>query len=413
MLTEIENYVGDNVDRFTVIFSGQPRFVGNVNWKKDTVGLIKETKKKYPNIPIDIICVNWEFDSYNWNLFDIQDEMSQILTSGLPIKEFKYSMQKTPEMAEKFHEIFYVEIDGAISGIIPAKKEKLENDLSEYFSFADTVTFLWFDQFELSREVINYVNKTSNANFGPSVVGWQGQSFIVKYVYETLKDYFDNTLTQNSVIIKTRYDYSSHEYYYNRNNIDLGYYAALLQIGSSSRDFDYNDIINNRVKPGIWDWQSNNIGMNSYPAIVVQHPTDFRIRRGEIYAMDILYAMDKSAFKIYAENYIDFVSEEAYQRFYSSGKLVSAYTDDIHEQEYWTLKTKPEAHNNKFFLQNGFSIIPSGISRHMFGNYELFAYRRMYNEEYDLHRWKYYEWDKQMITELFVPIDDFEYLNKL
>jgi hypothetical protein len=411
-MSEIENllreqtgiYVENNVDRFTVIFSGQPRFVGNRNWVDNVLGFFRDTKEQFPNIPLDIFCIAWEYDVINNNWFD--PAQYNIRQTGFPTSEYRHkSFNEIKEIKSNIIDRVVEIREGQSHGKISAKFGEFEDYIRKAFHFADLVKVCWYDpytQYMLLDKVFS--EKSGEEVFTPYGYNWQMQNFIMKRMYEDNREYFDKTLTENSVIYKTRYDVGYPHFKWNRqHNENLGNISTVLH------QFQY-DHITRPSRPEFYKRNDTYRGITLSPMVVLQQDP-IKIIRGSISSNDYTYAFDKQGFIDYAVKYWDWAFEK-YNRISVSEIRFRDFIEIEGSPELHNFKLKPESATPQFFIDNNFTIT-SILQPHLWANnFNDYArpvvdlYRFLYKDDYDLHRFRFYHYPKDIIDDLFVIDND-------
>lgn len=393
MTPEIKKYVNANVDRFTIVMFGQPRYVGNKNWVDDHLGFFKTTKENYPDIPIDIIFVCWEYDVHNTEWGD--PNKLNYKQFGLPVTDIKYNPALHSDRLMTLHQfVQYDEDNKLMYGKVKANKTKFENVMNSYFDFVDNIKFHWIDPYSFSQKITNTANQKFDTDVPwEAMYGWQNQHFAMESVFLSYRPYFENVLTKNSIILKTRYDLTTHHFHPEGNT------THLFDLGVCAVNFHLNLFKGNNIN----DWPPN-LGilhdfqnLNLFPAVGISSDS-LCILRGATFSSDFWYIMDKSAFKIYSTKYKDWVFEN--WKFRSSINSIKSEDSGFKEPGLFYLKTKPETSTNEFFLNNDFSLVPLCLRHGAPTHPDLFSYRVKY-DEFDFHRSRFYEWPEDVLNKLF------------
>lgn len=401
---QTEIYVKNNIDRFTIIITGQPRFVGNRNWVDNVVGFYRDTKEQYPNIPMDIFFVAWSYDVVNTNWVDPNEY--NIRQTGFATKEYRLKTFDPNRDENIFGKIVELRDDEKRSyGKIGAKIGEFETYMRKAFHFADSLIFCWYDPYTEYMLLDNeFSEKTGQDIWAPYGYTWQMQNFIMKRVYEGSREYFDKTVTDNTLIYKTRYDVGYPNYKWNReHNENLGNVATILH------QFQYDHQVRPE-RPEFWKRTSHYRGVSLSPMVIIQqYPV--QIIRGSIVSSDYTYGLDKQGFIDYATKYWDWAFEK-YNRINVTQALFKDRAEIWGSPEVHNLKTKPEAATNAFFVDSNFTISSLHQPYLWTNNFNDYArpvvdlYRYMYQDDWDLHRFRFYHYPKDIIDELFIIDND-------
>ena len=397
-------YVENNVDRFTVIFTGQPRFVGNKNWVDNVLGFFRDTKEQFPNIPLDIFCIAWEYDVINSNWFD--PSKYNIRQTGFPTSDYRNkSLNEVDKIIDNIFDRIVEKKNGRAHGKISAKFGEFEDYIKKAFHFADLVKVLWYDPYKQYMLLDKVFSEKSAAEvFTPYGYNWQMQNFIMKTLYDDNREYFQKTLTENSVIYKTRYDVGYPHFKWNRqHNENLGNVATVLH------QFQYNHTTP-PPRREFYKFERIYRGIDLSPMVVLQQ-NPIKIIRGSISSNDYTYAFDKQGFIDYAVKYWDWAFEK-YNRISVSEIRFRDRIEIEGSPELHYFKLKPESATPQFFIDNNFTVM-SLLQPHLWsGNFNDYArpvvdlYRCLYKDDHDLHRFRFYHYPDDIIDDLFVIDND-------
>ena len=182
-------------DKVVVILAGQPKHVSSATWRrlfvKNFIELSKKQMDLHEDSSLHIICSTWSYDSTDRYL------NSDWSSSGMKIKQNVLDNLWT-EIGPRDETGHYVFVeDGNIDknkGKIKLKEDKFKKYMLDCFDFADSCNFLFMDPYELK--------KNAKGRYVPPM--WRGQYILFS---EAIKKYYKELeLTDNSVIIRLRYD---------------------------------------------------------------------------------------------------------------------------------------------------------------------------------------------------------------
>tara|TARA_R110000868_G_scaffold1415_1_gene11029 strand:+ start:2914 stop:4176 length:1263 start_codon:yes stop_codon:yes gene_type:complete len=406
---------------------GQPRFVGDPIFEETTVRTIRETQNEHPNIPIDLFYGMWEYDAMNQEIINIRKH--NLNWAGLPISGYRNDNPDTVRNYQAIAETFYKDPGSLALPVIPkirAKKEKFEKWLKEKFSFINSVTVTWHNPYDLAHNVSQRLQKyiINNPDIFDATdvdkivrftdVSWLNQHLIIDLIYNENKEYFDK-LDHNSVIFKCRPDLAipihNKEHWEGMKNGNLPYtiwnMAGILLEGSVTSKI--HPSLDENIDQGIYaDHNESWYRFHCYPK-VVYNSMACELIRGQIFGTDFVHTMDVSAFKIYATRFVDWMFENPRIRLagigYPYGLEKNGYVDP-HYQLPWSIleafKAKPEVVIHSFFAENECSMISTASRPEHFKEPAWDRTRVFFPEELDLHRWRWYEWDKELVETLFM-----------
>lgn len=388
LLTTIKEIAFKQTDKLCFVLAGQPRYIGTKIWEENFVNMLKETIAEHP-VDIDITYVLPEFDSIDKGIWGREHSapglpVNFILNEDLdiiPLQNFFYTRNKTSKQ-----------------GKIKIKKEKIETYLREKLNFVSNIEFVYYDPYEFVNEVqqlLNFdakqnadlYNVTDEFNADLDHVTWLSQHLSPRIAYNARQEFFDS-LPDSTPIIKMRNDYyfsdsllTSYQWVTLWNLIAI-YVEGFVATGSSIL--------------------RNNETAKKTPAgpMVIYEAYCPEIVYGKLFSADFYHVFNKDGFKVYVEEFFDWMSEDIIER---GGGLMS---ETHFKDEYKSYKKPqrkrtriPEIIINDFFMEKEFFMKYSGMYNNFLCYHEGTLIRNKATES-DLYRYMWYEWTDEMINQL-------------
>lgn len=389
-LTKLKNAAFERTDKLCFVLAGQPRYIGSKIWEENFVGMLKETIEEHP-VDIDITYVLPEYDSIDKGLWGAEHS-----STGLPINvTFNSELDIKP-----IQNLFYERIDKKTKkGKIKLKKKKIEAFLREKLNFASNIEFVYYDPYEFVNTVEQLIEfevknnpqlyTVDNNSFKADLdhVSWLSQHLAPHVAYTARQDFFDN-LPESTPIIKMRNDYSFsnfllvHEQWVTLWNLIAIYVEGYVSFESS--------IVRNKT----------NTKQTPVGPKVIFEATCPEIIYGKLFSADFYHVFNSDGFKVYAEEFFDWFSENLIER--SGGLLAEVYFNDeyrSYKKESRKKTRKPEIILNDFFMDKEFMMKYSGMYNNILMFHEGYMTRLKATEQ-DLYRHMWYEWTDEMIDKL-------------
>jgi perosamine synthetase len=389
ILDMLKAYAYKNTDKLCLVLAGQPRFIGSTIWENNFVGMLKATVEEHP-IEIDITYVLPEYDTLDKSFYGHED-----FFPGLPI-----DTSFTKELDRFYIRDFFYNIDseGKKIGKIKIKKDKIEKYIKEKLNFVSNIEFVYYDPYKFVNEVEQVLEYEVTQNSHKYTLkekyaadldhtSWLTQHLSPLQAYIQRQDFFDS-LSDDTPIIKMRHDYHfSQSMFTDYQSITLWNLIVIHHEGYLSLQ---SSLIRN----------SDEFKKGSPGPQVVFESTCPEFVFGKMFASDFYHMFNREGFKIYVEEFFDWVAEDLMER--SSGLLSENFFKDEYKS-YHSLERrivrKPEVLINDFFMQNKFSMKYSGIY------FNILSYRdgslmRWHATEQDHYRYMWYEWTAEMLKDL-------------
>ena len=410
------DYIDRTLDRLCIIFYGQPRYVGSPEWEKETLSMYSELKKDFPDKPIDVFFAVWEYDSFDRHILETENFHQEL--SGLPVKDSKLKNMDHLSAYQKCEKLFYDDY-GDNDRFVPkikAKKDVFEKYIKEKFSFADTITFNWYNPYELAEEYNKEYRKWGlersnlkapgiNNHFNEhkeSTLMWLNQHAVMEWIYRDNKEYFDN-LSRNSVILKIRYDIARLYRTWSTNSFTFWNLVGTFFLGLTSQELKVHNL-KETLEAGGHNY-FNNIRegqiLDLHPAVAYASScSGTEVLKGVVNSADYWFVMDPKAFRIYATRFKSWVFDLPVYRYCKMPSKVAEFAGRKFTPEtVWEIA--PERMIHDFFIANRFTLIPAGSNHWLWEKPHYIHYRNDNTEIYDLHRWYFYDWDIDKINILF------------
>lgn len=212
-MIEINEIVKD-VDRYCILLTGKPNYVGTNFWCEHTVNALKNNIESLGK-PVDVISIIWKTDPCH---------------GGSPYSRaagfFKMPHHERHQVPDQFfrRQESYAYDKTLVKGKIKVK-DTLETYLREQFDFADTFTTYYVDFYDILKRL----KDEYNLDF-PLSLGWQAQYYQLTEAYRLNPNMFDK-YTTDSFILRLRYDnYFQNNHIKNIENFCpiVKYYASKL-----------------------------------------------------------------------------------------------------------------------------------------------------------------------------------------
>jgi hypothetical protein len=322
---EEENYRADlrmSMGRLCIVFTGQPRYVGNTTWENRTVELYKNIKKVL-GCPVDIF-------------FIIADQYQH--------------KQKKIMLTSKM-----------------ANKQKFQDYVQDKFSWADHCEVVWYDPVKLAMEYYEECEIGYHDSYG--TLGYLNQHASLEILYKEKKLYFDS-LGRNSVVLKTRSDIWAEQFgkvnYTNWQAIELLTIFLLQSIATliPMNHRNSNDFMSPNHDMYFVEHDTNKEPIDLYPAIVTPTPM-INFIRGSWEVTDMYGFYDPTAFRIYATKFKKWTLLDPITR------LWFCWNADARPAN-WSKKhsraSQPEQLMGKFYLDHYFTLMPTIVRQNYFIN---------------------------------------------
>ena len=322
-----EDYRADlrmSMGRLCIVFTGQPRYVGNTTWENRTVELYKNIKKVL-GCPVDIF-------------FIIADQC----------QHQQHKIILTPKMANK---------------------QKFQEYVQDKFSWADHCEVVWYDPVKLAMEYY----KDCEIDYNRGTLGYLNQHASLEILYKEKKLYFDS-LGRNSVVLKTRSDLWINKQTVVEMNKDINYTnwqaielltIFLLQsiatlIPMKHRNSNNWPSLNHDMY--FVEHDTNKEPIDLYPAIVT--PTlMINFIRGSWEVTDMYGFYDPTAFRIYATKFKKWTLLDPITRLWFCWRADSLPANWIKPHRR---ASQPEQLMGKFYLDHFFSLMPTIVRQNYF-----------------------------------------------
>ena len=319
------NDLRKSVDRFVLVLVGQPRGTSLETWKSWVPNVFKETL--YPSPENDTIYNGVEINGENWQK-GCQEEHRPIIDVVLVLSEHdapdRYmtgedprlaGLDATPYMTEQHPEGLAWIRETYDRLKFPVNKTKWETEQRENWDWADSINFVYFDDEPLMAECEKI------HGYRHWHTSWQNQFLHFNEAVEQLPELF-NKCTENSVVIRQRYDASIPIDY------SLWTYAAeLFSLQWSGVDNKPNHI-------------THHGGFNLSPLVSCH---DLRIINGHINASDESHSFDGPGARLFGKTFREWL-------FVDSKRLLGGSA--IPDVRNWAI---PEMVIPKFCQDNGFT----------------------------------------------------------
>ena len=392
-LVAIKNFAFEQTDKVCFVLAGQPRYIGTKLWEENFVGMIKATFDEHP-VDIDITYVLPEFDSLDKGIWGHENT-----ANGLPLDTyFNPDLDMIP-----IQKLFYERsANKTKKGKIRIKKEKIEKYLREKFNFVNNIEFVYYDPYEfvtkierlIEFEVKNnpefYIIDTKKfGGFNIDHVSWLSQHLSPQVAYIARQEFFDS-LSDTTPIFKIRNDYFFNKFLLTTTrhttlwNLIAIYADGYASLGSSILRNEENLRKKIVTEPKV-------IYESSCPEIIY----------GKLFSSDFYSVFNKVGFKIYVEEFLDWMSDNIIER--SCGLLDEIYYKDkyrSYKKESRKKTRTPEIVLNDFFQEKEFMMKHSGMYSNILGFHEGSLSRWNTSYEKDLYRYMWYEWTDKMIDQL-------------
>lgn len=396
LLRLIKSTAYEKLDKLCFVLAGQPRYIGTTAWENNIVSMLKATVQEH-QLEIDITYVLPEYDTLDKGFWGLDHSTN----TGLPL-QVTFNKDLDQMQVRKF--FYTLNDDKTKTGKIKIKKTEIEKYIKEKLNFVDNITFVYYDPYKIVKEVEDLINyeiltnthlynlidsKTHNIELDH--VGWLTQHLSPQYAYTNRKDFFDN-LSMNTPIFKMRHDYGFNRHLLtNKQSVTLWNLISIYFDGYLAFS---NSIVRNN--------NTNNNTNNTVPVRpeVIYEAHQPEIIYGKLFSADFYHVFNKEGFKIYAEEFLDWLSENLIER--SSGLLPEKIFKDEHKSylsHERQIIRKPEVIINSFFMDKKFSMKYSGMHSNLL-NFHEGAMIRKQTPMNDFYRQLWYEWSDEMIEQL-------------
>ena len=366
------------VDKFALILTGAPRGVSTYIWRKGTPMTYANTTssnelwstsphsywwqsdKKPPEVHV-FVCAN------NYDTIDRYLRGEDPRLAGLDLDPYidykdENKMNLAYTMLDRILNLRHSETGEICGGKIKLNKKKWESYHNECWAWADSVNFVYWDGYDFTKEM-NSVHKEKPIE----TTTWHNQYMHYIAAYNAHKEFFDS-LTEQSVIVRQRYDLIFNPYY------SLFRFAEyLLTSGYSSR---FN----------LKDWNEHHQGFSLSPKVFMPN---LRIFRGHLSAGDYWNVWDGPGAQIFANNYVDYLKQDSLH-----WHGIGSSTFSTHEgQLVWRV---PEHSLPQFSLQHNYTMF------HIDGQELVGTQMMSLKDPPILDQWRYhwYDWTEEMVEEI-------------
>lgn len=380
LLTEIpKDNILENVDRYCILLTGKPNYVGTDYWCEHTVGALRKDIESLGK-PVDIISIIWKTDpAFGGNPVST-------ITGFLPISETHHQVWTDfVAVRDQLWDYQFEKQDDYI-GKIPVKNE-LEQYLREQFDFADTFTAYYVDLYDIINRLRKEYNDDNIKN-----PGWQSQFYQLTEAYRLNPNMFDR-YTQNSFILKLRYD----NHFAVQSDLfgleDNQWYPIIKYFASELHEHKF------KLHPTELEIAAR------YPNILIENsfkhtgPPTFKnnsiIGGKQFWVSDLLFGFDGPGIKTFTENYEKWAKQDT--NGYNRNFIKNENNSNIHPTPgYMMPEFTPHRHLTEFFFDYRYNIHFTPLSsRHILRDVD-----RLRPGDYDNHRQRWYNYTQEQIENL-------------
>jgi len=375
----IEPEAKHRVDKFALVLTGAPRGVSTYTWRKGTPMTYANTTSsnelwstsshsywwqsdtKPPEVHV-FICAN------NYDTIDRYLRGEDPRLSGLDLDPYiDYNDERKKNVAYKILDgmlnLRNSETGEIIGGKIKLNKEKWESYHNKCWAWADSVNFVYYDGYDFTQEM-NSVHTERPVE----TTTWHNQYLHYIEAYNAHKEFFDS-LTEQSVIVRQRYDLVFNPYY------SLFRFTEYLLTSGYSNRFNTEN------------WNTHHHGFSLSPKVFVPN---LRILRGQISAGDYWSVWDGPGAQIFANNYVDYLKQNA---LHWHGLGATNPDAPYGKQVNWRV---PEHSLPQFSMQHNYTIY------HLDGQELVGTQMMSLKDPPILDQWRYYwyDWTEEMVEEI-------------
>ena len=346
----------NSVEKIAVVLTGAPRAVSLDQWRERVPERFCTTQG--PEIHV-FVCAN-NYDSADRYILGEDPNLAGLDKEPYIDYDDPVKKAKATEMLDKlFHKRDWY--GNTIQGRRPLNKCKWEEHHQAAWAEADSLTFVYWDSYEICKEM--------SENFSSPQINnatWHNQYLLYISAYHQNKEFFDS-LTPNDMVYRQRYDIGL------QPRFDLFVFAERL----------FNS------DHGSSNWHDQ--GFQLSPKVLVPQ---LSVVRGKLCADDVCNAWDGPGAKLFDHEYVNYLKQK--QEHWNKAP-VEKRDLGVEGVSWYT----PEQSLPQFSLQYNYTMYHA-TSRHQLGT-ELFSKGDGINfpsPEVDQWRYHWYDWTEEMVQEI-------------
>ena len=341
----------NNKRKFAVVLTGAPRAVSLDLWRQWVPDNFGTTQGAEIHI---FICAS-NYDSADRYLLGEDPNLA-----GLDKEPYiDYNHPEKRRKANKLLNTLLIERDSdgyVVKGKRPLNKSKWEKYHRECWEWADSLTFVYWDSYQISKEMAEHFSAPVQ-----DTATWQNQHLLYVSAYHQNKEFFDS-LTADDMVYRQRYDLLL------QPRFNLWVFAEKLF------DKGYTDL-----------------GFSLSPRVVVPK---LSIVRGKLCADDVWTVWDGPGAKLFAHQYVNYLKQkqEYWDKAPIEDKELGADGVDWHI---------PEQSIPEFSLQYNYTMYHAGGRQELGTEYFSRGNGIDFPEAItDQYRYHWYDWTKEMVQEI-------------